>query len=34
MKMIYDAETDTLSVIFSDLPVAESDEESQGYFRL
>lgn len=30
MKVIYDAETDTLSVIFSDLPVAESDEDKPG----
>jgi uncharacterized protein YuzE len=30
MKVIYDRETDTLSVIFSDTPVAESDEEKPG----
>jgi len=30
MKVIYDQETDTLSVIFSDSPVAESDEDKQG----
>ena len=27
MKVIYDSETDTLTVIFTNTPVAESDEE-------
>jgi uncharacterized protein YuzE len=30
VKVIYDRETDTLSVIFSDAAVAESDEEKPG----
>ena len=30
MKVIYDRETDTLSVILSDATVAESDEEKPG----
>ena len=30
MKVIYDRETDTLTVIFSDVPVAESDEDKPG----
>ena len=30
MKVIYDRETDTLSVILSDAAVAESDEEKPG----
>jgi len=30
MKVIYDHETDTLAVIFSDGPVAESDEDKPG----
>ena len=30
MKVIYDRETDTLSIILSDAPVAESDEEKPG----
>ncbi len=30
MKVIYDPETDTLMVIFSDAPVAESDEDKPG----
>ena len=30
MKVVYDRETDTLTVIFSDIPVAESDEDKPG----
>jgi len=30
MKVIYDQETDTLTVIFVDAPVAESDEDKPG----
>ncbi len=30
MKVIYDLETDTLTVIFTDTPVAESDEDKPG----
>jgi len=30
MKVIYDRETDTLTVIFSESPVAESDEDKPG----
>ena len=30
MKVIYDPETDTLTVIFADTPVTESDEEKPG----
>jgi len=30
MKVIYDRETDTLTVIFTDTPVAESDEDKPG----
>lgn len=30
MKVIYDHETDTLTVIFSEKPVAESDEDKPG----
>jgi uncharacterized protein YuzE len=30
MKVIYDPATDTLTVIFSDAPIVESDEEKPG----
>ncbi|MGQ9629872.1 MAG: DUF2283 domain-containing protein [bacterium] len=30
MKVIYDRETDTLTVIFADTPVAGSDEDKPG----
>jgi len=30
MKVIYDPETDTLTVILSDAPVVESDEDKPG----
>jgi uncharacterized protein YuzE len=30
MKVIFDRETDTLTVIFGDMPVAESDEDKPG----
>jgi uncharacterized protein YuzE len=30
MKVIYDRETDTLTIILADTPVAESDEDKPG----
>jgi YD repeat-containing protein len=30
MKIVFDPETDTLTIIFSDKPVAESDEDKPG----
>jgi len=30
MKVIYDGETDTLTIIFAETPVAESDEDKPG----
>lgn len=30
MKVIYDRDTDTLTVIFTESPVAESDEDKPG----
>ncbi len=30
MKVIYDGETDTLTVIFAETPVVESDEDKPG----
>jgi uncharacterized protein YuzE len=30
VRVIYDPETDTLTMIFADTPVAESDEEKPG----
>ena len=30
MKVIYDTETDTLTIIFTDTPVSESDEDKPG----
>ncbi len=30
MRVNYDAKTDTLTVIFRDVPVAESDEDKPG----
>lgn len=30
MKLAYDAETDTLRIVLSDAPIAESDEDNPG----
>jgi uncharacterized protein YuzE len=30
MKVVYDSETDSLTIIFTDTPVAESDEDKPG----
>lgn len=30
MKVIYDSDTDTLTIIFSESPVSESDDAKQG----
>ncbi len=30
MKVIYERETDTLTIIFSEVPAAESDEDKPG----
>lgn len=30
MKVTYDTETDTLTIVFRDVPIAESDEDKPG----
>ncbi len=30
MKVVYDPETDTMTIVFSESPVAESDEDKPG----
>ncbi len=30
MKVVYDPESDTLTIIFNEVPVAESDEDKPG----
>ncbi len=30
MKIIYDRETDTITIIFADTPIVESDEDKPG----
>jgi YD repeat-containing protein len=30
MRVTYDAETDTLTIVFRDAPIAESDEDKPG----
>lgn len=30
MKVVYDSETDSLTIIFTDTPVADSDEDKPG----
>jgi uncharacterized protein YuzE len=30
MRVVYDNETDTLTIIFTDMPVEESDEDKPG----
>ena len=30
MKVIYDRDTDTITIIFADTPIAESDEDKPG----
>ena len=33
MKVNYDTKTDTLTIVFRDVPVAESDEDKPGVIR-